>query len=208
LKYNYKLSNGTASSSTSRTWGPVFGASIVAFAVGTGGLSGSSYMNLAKRQERGYRIFAFENPAQELSIAGRTTIEDLERIRAILKPAVTDLAALFNVSRQTIYDWQAGQPTSQRNMDVLAEMAKAADLFSREGVDAPANLLRRKLRGGRTYAEEIAAGASSYELLASSLKALKRETEQRKVLATRFAGRKTNRDRMSELLTPMLDEQG
>jgi len=208
LKTIYGQSTGNASPSITRIWGPFIGASMFAFAVGTGGLADRSYMYASKRQERGYRISLHENPPQELRVFDRTTAEDLGRIRTTLKPAVTELAALFNVSRQTIYDWQAGQPTSQRNTEVLAEMAKAADLFSREGVEPPANLLRRKTKGGRTLSEEIAAGASPYGLLASSMKALKREAEQRKVLSARFAGRKANKEGMAAFLTPMLDDQG
>jgi predicted transcriptional regulator len=51
----------------------------------------------------------------------------------VLRPNVTDLAKALRVSRQAIYDWQAGRPMAADNIERLRDIARAADLFDEKG---------------------------------------------------------------------------
>jgi hypothetical protein len=106
---------------------PVFG-----FQVGTGGALTIDY--LKTRGSKGYAFVACD-PDRERTVTSRVSspAEDLDQIRTVLRPSVTDLAKALGVSRQAIYDWQAGRPIAAANVARLQDVARAADLFAREG---------------------------------------------------------------------------
>ncbi len=110
-------------------------AAIAAFLVGTGGLVTASY--IAERDHRGYRFGEFEYRARHSSVRStrldvRNPAESLAHVRAIFEPSITDLASLFGVSRQTIYNWQAGQAIAQQNEHRLEQLARAADIIAEQ----------------------------------------------------------------------------
>src|SRR5713226_3258484 len=77
--------------------------------VGTGG--DATFVYVRSRGNMGYPFAAYEWSGRVAdAIVGPTVIENIGRIRAVLNPTVTDLAAVLKVSRQAIYDWQAGKP--------------------------------------------------------------------------------------------------
>ncbi len=88
----------------------------------------------------------------------RKTAENLARIREILKPTITELAQLFGVSRQAVYDWQAGKPTAAENAAKLDDLAKAADALALSGIEGSSQLLRRKIAGGKSLLDVVREG--------------------------------------------------
>ena len=54
---------------------------------------------------------------------------DLAQIRAVFKPSISDIAGIFGVSRQSVYNWIAGEKPSQESVERLDDLARAADLF-------------------------------------------------------------------------------
>src|SRR4051812_43049267 len=89
---------------------------VAALLVGTGGVATPGYV--AERGDRGYRLPGIEYSnlrGHFQKVAARTAAQNLSRVREIFAPSVTELAALFGVSRQAIYNWQAGQPITDEN---------------------------------------------------------------------------------------------
>ena len=122
--------------------------------------------------------------------SGRTPAQDLAHIRAVLKPAVTDLASTLGVSRQTIYHWLHGEPVSDGHAARLSDLAAATDVLQHSGMTLNAMLLRRTLAGGKTLMQLAQAGNSA-ELAARQLVGIhQRETAQRARMAQRFAHRR------------------
>lgn len=122
----------------------------------------------------------------------RTPIEDIERIREVLAPAVSDLAKSFSVSRQTIYNWLNGeQPKPEHNVK-LRDLALAADVLAESGKSVTGNLLKRKVFNGKNLFEVIHDGGSAIEAAQMLLRIVRRETSQRELLSARFAGRITS----------------
>jgi DNA-binding transcriptional regulator YiaG len=119
----------------------------------------------------------------------RTPIEDLFRIREVLKPAVSDLATTFGVSRQSVYNWFNGEPVSNENAAKLHDLAQAADMLDHEGITVNAVLLKRKFASGRTLLQVAQAGGSARDATLQLVQLHKREMAQRERMAARFANR-------------------
>jgi predicted transcriptional regulator len=142
------------------------------------------------------------------AIVGATAVENIDRIRAVLIPTITDLAAILSVSRQAIYDWQAGNPISPENLARLEGLAKAADLLSLEGLRGTSQALRRPIREGKTFFDLVKAGASAEHVARGLIEIIHTENDQREALKRRLAGRKRpSREAFEEIGLPMLSEE-
>jgi len=119
----------------------------------------------------------------------RSPAEDLVRIREVLKPAVSDLATTFGVSRQSVYNWLNGEPVAEENAAKLQDLAQAADILAHEGITVNAALLKRKFANGRTLLQVAQAGESARDAALQLVHIHKRETTQRERMAARFANR-------------------
>jgi hypothetical protein len=181
----------------------------VAFQVGTGGIPNADYyMN---RGIMGYpyaSIICFEsNPTQEGSENIRTPAENLAHIKNVLKPSVTELALALDVSRQAIYDWQAGKAITSENAARLIDLGRAADIFDSHGLNTSAQLLRRPIKSGKTLFEIVREGGSGEAAAYDLIRRIKNELQQRQTLATRLAGRKRT-ETGEDHGAPIMDELG
>lgn len=179
----------------------------VALQVGTGGAQTTDYY--ARRGLMGY-AFALYEPAPSVgaSSATRTPMEDLSHIRAVLRPSITDLAQALGVSRQAVYDWQNGKAIGAFNVARLADLAKAADVFAREGLTSPSQLLRRPIKGGKSFFELVREGGSAENAIRDLVSRVSRELLQRQVLAARLENRKRPEIPWEDYGSPVLDETG
>jgi transcriptional regulator with XRE-family HTH domain len=119
----------------------------------------------------------------------RRPAEDLARIREVLKPAVSDLATTFGVSRQSVYNWLNGEQVAEENAAKLQDLAQAADVLAHEGIAVNAALLKRKFANGRTLLQVAQAGGSTRDAALQLVHIHKREATQRERMAARFANR-------------------
>jgi transcriptional regulator with XRE-family HTH domain len=173
--------------------------------VGTGGELTEQYYK--QRGERGYAYVRYEGlPNNSKILSVRAPAEDLAQIRSVFKTTVTELATLCGVSRQAVYDWQAGKAMAPENAAKLAELAKAADLFVGEGLTSTSRLLRRPIKAGKTLFDVVREGGSAEEAAASLARVLHREIEEQQLVAARLAGRRPIRNDSDDYGAPMLDE--
>jgi DNA-binding transcriptional regulator YiaG len=121
--------------------------------------------------------------------AVRSPGEDLARIREVLKPAVSDLATTFSVSRQSVYNWLNYEPVADDNAAKLQDLAQAADVLAHAGVLVNATLLKRKFANGRTLMQVAQAGESARDAALMLVQIHKREAAQRERMNARFANR-------------------
>ena len=163
---------------------------MIAFQAGTGGAQTADYYR--QRGPKGYSFVPYGdlNPPRDPAPEVRTPLDDLARIRGVLKPSVTDLAGALGVSRQAIYDWQSGKAISSENARRLAGFARAADVLSTEGVAASPRLLQRKVQSGNSLLDIARQGGSLEEAARVLASIIQREAKQRQVLAARLAGRR------------------
>ncbi len=181
-----------------------------ALLAGTGGYTTADY--LAKRNDHGYKFIQFQNAPSTADLAPqedvvRTSAEDLARIREFFKPTITELANLFGVSRQAVYDWQAGKPLAHENAAKLEDLAKAADVLAATGVAGSSQLLRRKIAGSKSLLDLVREGGSATSAAQMLAQTLVREANQRERLELRLAGRVKPNVSHDDYGVPMLDER-
>jgi len=177
-----------------------------AFFTGTLGLVTPNYF----AQRDATSNWAFSLVSNERTVLGdveRPTAHALSHIREIFKLTTTELAELFGVSRQTIYDWQSGRGISAVRADRLESLSKAADIFADSGLSISPRTLRRKLAGGKPFFDVIRDGGPVEESTRGLITMLQREIEQRKLLDARLASRKRPLLDQTDLGIPMLDEE-
>jgi hypothetical protein len=185
----------------------VIGLTACALQVGTGGAQTAEYYK--QRGPKGYAFVVYDMAQSTDGTAGiRAPTENLSHIRAVLKPAITDLAHALNVSRQAVYDWQSGKPIAADNAARLADLARAADLFAAEGLTASAQLLRRPIAPGKRLFDIARDGGSAEDAALKLIQIVRRELHQRQLLAARLAGRKRPAAPLDDYGAPSSDEWG
>jgi transcriptional regulator with XRE-family HTH domain len=135
----------------------------------------------------------------------RSPIEDLVRIREVLKPAVSDLAGTLNVSRQSVYNWLNGEPVAEENAAKLQDLARAADVLAHEGISVTPTLLKRKFAQGKTLLQVAQAGGSARDAAMRLAQIHKSEAAQRERINARFANRPKSRETADFDLPPPND---
>ena len=167
-------------------------AAVIAFVVGTGGLLTAAYV--AERNDRGYRLTDFNYEAAASTASGyrfrvRSPVENLARLRNVFDISITAVASLFNVSRQTIYNWQAGHHIAETNEERLKQLADVADLLEAEGLANSPTVLRRKLYSGLSFIDLVRQGSPVDDAARSMVTMIRLEHAQRAALSARLARR-------------------
>ncbi len=182
--------NSTGSSSLSTATRGVLAASLISLSVVTGtGVAANDLEQLRKLQTNGAIV---SNPIKICTVESthaRSSVENLERIRSVFAPAVSDLAKTFNVSRQTIYNWLNGEQPTIEHVTKLKDLALAADMFADAGINVSGILLKRKITGGKNMFEVVQYGGSATDAAQLLMQIIKRESEQKERLAARYTGR-------------------
>lgn len=138
--------------------------------------------------------------------AASAAAEDIAHIRQAMKISVTELARVCGVSRQAVHEWIKGGPLSTRNAERISKLAKAVDVILESGVDALPQTLRRKVCGGMSILDAVQANGEAVDLAQQLVDTMARESEQRKGLAARLAGRQKPQLSSTEFGTPHLNE--
>ena len=117
------------------------------------------------------------------------TSNDIALIRQVMKISISELAKVFDVSRQAVHEWIKGGALSPRNAQRVAALAQVADVFLNSGIDVTPQVLRRKIEGGQSLLDSITGEGNVVEQARRLVDTLSRESQQRQRLAARLAGR-------------------
>lgn len=92
----------------------------------------------------------------------RTPAEHLANIRAVLNPAIADLAELFDVSRQAVYTWLStdSKPDADKTARIV-ELSGIADTFRDAGVARAGALFRMRALDGKSLFDLLKSNADS-----------------------------------------------
>ncbi len=157
---------------------------------GTGGHYSEEY--LRQRGVIGYPMAVMAPVPQSLqTLSGIAT--QLEAIRAALRLSVKELAGLFDVSRQTIYNWQSGAALDPRHEARIREITTALEprmaLFQAQ----TGRLSHRVVADRTTLLEAMAQNRDAEEWVGKLAGLLTEEAAQKARLTQRLQGRRSNR---------------
>lgn len=138
----------------------------------------------------------------------RTASEHIEGIRNVLNPSISELAGLFDVSRQAIYKWISGETTpDERNLRQVLTLSKIADEFELAGLSRAGVLLKMKAFNGRSLLELIKAGEDSPSDVQLLIGEAKRMEESYKISGLAQSKSKPTSDWKSSVSIPGASER-
>jgi transcriptional regulator with XRE-family HTH domain len=175
-----------------------------AFLVGTGGATTTNY--LRHRGDRGYRFPQVVIP-ENLNANFREPAENLKLVRDVFKFSISDLAHALNVSRQTVYNWMAGETPLPERTNRIDDLAQAADLITAHGLNMTAYASKRKLRNGKTLIEIVQEGGSAQNAVLNFIQIATEESNQHKLLQRKFVGRPRAKIEDAEFGIPKFEER-
>jgi transcriptional regulator with XRE-family HTH domain len=136
--------------------------------------------------------------------SARTSADNVRRVLEIMKPSVKDLASLFEVSRQTIYNWMNGDEPKAEQAERLSALATVADIVAAENISDRSRLLKRAGAGGSSLWDVVKEGGDVVEFARQLVHLAQVERGKMRKLNERFAHRRRGDD--GGELTPRLDE--
>jgi DNA-binding transcriptional regulator YiaG len=179
---------------------------LLVLAVGTGGQC--NWQFIQRRQTLGYPVANVEVHERVHAHPIRTAAADLKQARALFGASVSDLAALFGVTRQTIYDWLGGeQQPRQGHQARMTALLDAAGTLEAAGFRVSRRALKQPLSDGRTLFDRVRAGESLEGATAELVTVFRRELGQREALAHRLANRPGTPLDLTDLGVPHLCEE-
>lgn len=96
----------------------------------------------------------------------RTAAEHLANIREVFRPAISDLADAFGVSRQAVYKWLGGNAGPELDrLHRIQALSQAADRFREEKIDRAPLLMKMKVKDRKTLLDFIATGDNIKEIV-------------------------------------------
>lgn len=132
--------------------------------------------------------------------------KDFNIIKKMLKPTISELALLFGVSRQTIYNWKSGEEPSEQNVKHISELAEVSRFFASKGLEPSRQLLKRKFINKQSLFDIVCKGGSIRAASQKLVAILSEEALQRKSLNEHLANRQVPLQNYNDYGSPMLDE--
>lgn len=106
--------------------------------------------------------FTFKTSIQNHSnerVDVRTALEHIENIRTVFNPAISELAFVFDVSRQAIYKWLSSDSRPEpENLARVQALSQIADSFKKAGVERAGSLLKIKIVGNQSLMDIVKFG--------------------------------------------------
>ena len=110
-------------------------------------------------------------------------------IRKVFSATISDLAAAFDVSRQTVYNWINGKPMIESHLTQLENFASAANAVRDTGIPVAGWVLKRKIMNGKSLLDAVREGESAQVFIAQFVQIVRSDDEQRKRMNQRLAGK-------------------
>lgn len=178
---------------------PTFGA------VGTGGESNVKFFLM---RQAGYPAFVFVHSEETEASKQQAPFASLmEEIKAGFGRTMSRIPEVFGVSRQTLYNWLAGETPKEPHHAKLQELVAAARVFSDNGFKPSSAMLDKTLAQGKSLLQLIGDGASGEEAANRLIRILKRGSDSRAKLGEIIGTRKPARLEVADIGAPHIDEK-
>ncbi len=174
---------------------------------GTGGLVTVRFLT---ERRQGYSLPGIELPEPAREVETTEELIDFAAMTALIRDvfgrSMSRLADIFGVSRQTLYNWLAGEVPNQRHQQKLREFAAGAQVFQELGLKLTPPMLSRTVSRGRSFFDLIAEGGDGAEAARKLTEIIRRAERDKTRLIATTGGRKAKPEQ-SDLGTPALDEK-
>lgn len=119
--------------------------------------------------------------------------EDFNHIVNVLNPNISELAKILHVSRQAIYKWKNGEGISDESAQKLHDLARAADVFVKAGIEVNPFMLRRTVSNGQSFLEIVEQGGSALEAAKTLVQIVEIGQRERAFVDERLATKKNRK---------------
>ena len=160
------------------------------------------------RDRAGYHPFRIMEQMLKLPPAARPFADLMFEIQSGFGRTLSRLPVVFGVSRQTLYNWLAGEIPKDPHQVKLIELAAAAREFAAAGFRPTAPMLDRTVAKGKSFLALLADGANGEATAKSLMKVVERSLRTRARLDAAIAGRDGQSLRPEDVGAPAVDEDG
>lgn len=178
---------------------PPFGGS------GTGGLEGVDFYGARQGYQR-FEIVRIEGKEAEKAYAPFADL--MLEVKSGFGRTMAHLPAVFGVSRQTLYNWLAGETPKDQHQGKVIELAAAARVFIEAGFTPTPLALERTVANGQSLLQLLSEGADGADTAKRLVRIVQRGNESRKKLDALLGGRKPASLQVSDMGAPSLPEGG
>lgn len=173
-------------------------------AAGTGGIEGVDFA-LMRSGYSPYLVVrddALVPPEQQYA----PYAELMSEVKAGFGRTMSNLPAVFDVSRQTLYNWLNGDIPKEQHQKKLVQLAAAARIFVEDGFKPTSLALDRTIIQGKSFLELLREGADGRETAQRLVQIVKRGTASREKLNSLLENRASLRPNILEMGRPSLNE--
>lgn len=171
---------------------------------GTGGIEGVRFV-LSRQGYRPYTVVEVVVAAPQSSYAPYANL--MEEVKTGFGRTMSHLPAVFGVSRQTLYNWLAGELPKQQHQNKLVQLAAAARVFVEMGYKPTPQALDRTVAQNKSFVELLGDGADGKETAQRLVRIVKRGIASREKLDALLGDRTPPRLNISDMGRPSLAEE-
>jgi hypothetical protein len=169
---------------------------------GTGGIEGLDF----NEARRGYPRFQLINAPIIPQAPYGPYAELMEEVKAGFGRTMSYLPPVFGVSRQTLYNWLAGESPKEQHQAKLIQLAEAARIFAEAGFKPTPTMLERTVAHGKSFVDLLGDGGDGREIAQKLMRIAHRGAAAREKLDAILGDRKSLRLDVSEMGRPSLRE--
>ena len=173
--------------------------------IGTGGFNGVYYLNARP----GYHQFEIVKLGKIKSENSNTPYTDLMNIiRKGFGRTLTHLPTVFGVSRQTLYNWIAGEIPKEQHREKIIQLAEAAKVFEENGFKPTALMLERTIAKSQSFVELLSQGENGREMAQKLIRIVERGSKAHDKLNALLGEREITRLTVSDMGRQSFPDEG
>ena len=168
----------------------------------TGGLqSADFYLTRA-----GYRSFEIVFVGKPLPAQNAPYAALMEQVKEGFGRTLSHLPEVFGVSRQTLYNWLAGETPKEVHQAKLRELAAAAGVFKELGFKPTPSALERTVSRGKSLLQLIGSGEDGAAAARELVRIVQKGAQSHARVDAMLGAKKTSRLETSDMGLPAVDE--
>lgn len=173
---------------------------------GTSGMGNLNlFKNISTRTNAIY--FCITSEADNLLVTKNNSASSLQSIKDEFKLSMAELARVFDVSRQSIYEWMDGKPLSDENSLKLNKLYGALGILKDKDIELSPHIIRRNVNGLGSISDAIKQNSDALSLAQQLKPILMVESIQRTNLARRMSNRSEASTSISDYAAPAFFEK-